>query len=480
MQENRRRGLTGSAYTANRRDHWNAVARQMDSWSGGGKYYHRRLEEVYSHAIPPGQRVLEIGCGQGDLLAGLKPSYGVGVDHSAEMLRRASVKHTHLRFVLADAHALPLSDSFDAIILSDLVNDLWDVQAALDEVARLARPTTRIILNSYSRLWELPLEVTRRLRLSKPTLYENWLTVGDLTNLLWLSGLETVRTWSEIALPLSLPGITSFLNRVLVRFWPFSELGLTNFLVARALPAHTSGKPSVSVVVPARNEAGNIPHVLERMPDLGRETEVIFVEGHSKDSTYEAIQERLLCNPDRPWLLLRQTGTGKGDAVRLGFSRARGEILMILDADLTVPPESLKRFYDALVEGRGEFINGVRLVYPMENEAMRFLNLVGNRFFSVAFSWLLGQKVKDTLCGTKALWHRDYEKIAQNRSYFGDLDPFGDFDLLFGAARLNVKIVDMPIRYGQRTYGTTNIQRWQHGWLLLRMMRRGFLRLKAV
>jgi glycosyltransferase involved in cell wall biosynthesis len=267
---------------------------------------------------------------------------------------------------------------------------------------------------------------------------------------------------------------------VLVRFWPFGELGLTNFLVARAFPAHTASDPSVSVIVPARNEAGNIAQVLQRVPEMGRGTQIIFVEGHSRDRTYETIEETLIRHPNRPCLLLQQTGSGKGDAVRLGFSRASGEILMILDADLTVPPESLERFYDALVDGRGELINGVRLVYPMENEAMRFLNLVGNRFFSVAFSWLLGQRVKDTLCGTKALWRWDYEKIANSRGYFGDLDPFGDFDLLFGAARLDLKIVDMPIRYGQRVYGSTNIQRWQHGWLLLRMMRRAFLRLKAV
>jgi glycosyltransferase involved in cell wall biosynthesis len=234
------------------------------------------------------------------------------------------------------------------------------------------------------------------------------------------------------------------------------------------------------VIVPARNEAGNVRQIFERIPAIGRETEIIFVEGHSTDRTYEVIKEHLPLAGSRSCLLLRQEGSGKGDAVRFGFSRATGDVLMILDADLTVHPESLPRFYEALVSGRGELINGVRLVYPMEGEAMRFFNLVGNRFFSVAFSWLLGQGVKDTLCGTKVLWRRDYERIAAHRGYFGELDPFGDFDLLFGAARLNLKIVDMPIRYGERTYGSTNIQRWRHGWLLLRMVRLGFLRLKVV
>lgn len=460
--------------------HWDALARQMDAWASQGKYYHTRLAEVYRHLVPPGQRVLEIGCGQGDLLAALRPGYGIGVDLSGEMIRRAGFRHPHLRFIQGDAHALPVNSAFDAVILSDLVNDVWDVQRVFSEVARIATPSTRLILNSYSRLWEGPLELTRRMGWSKPTLFENWLTVDDIANLLWLSGHETIRSWPEVLFPLRLPVVTSFLNKILVRFWPFRELGLTNFVVARVSPRRRADKPSVSVIVPARNEAGNIPRLFQRLPELANDMQLIFVEGHSSDRTHEAIEENRARFHNISCLSLQQTGTGKGDAVRLGFSKASGEVLMILDADLTVAPESLPRFYEALVDGRGEFINGVRVVYPMEDEAMRFLNLIANRFFSLAFSWLLGQRVRDTLCGTKVLWRRDYERIAAHRGHFGELDPFGDFDLLFGAAKLNLKIVDMPIRYGQRTYGTTNIKRWQHGWLLLKMLPAGFRRLKAV
>jgi glycosyltransferase involved in cell wall biosynthesis len=236
----------------------------------------------------------------------------------------------------------------------------------------------------------------------------------------------------------------------------------------------------VSVIVPTRNEAGNIPQIFARIPEMGRGTELIFVEGHSRDDTYTVIENEMARQSDRQCKLFRQTGIGKGDAVRSGFAHASGDVLMILDADLTVPPEDLPRFYEALHSGKGEFVNGVRLVYPMEEYAMRFLNLIGNKFFSLAFSWLLGQPVKDTLCGTKGLWKADYEKIAANRAYFGDFDPFGDFDLLFGAAKLNLKIVDLPIRYRQRTYGTTNIQRWKHGWLLLKMIGFAAWRIKFV
>jgi len=213
---------------------------------------------------------------------------------------------------------------------------------------------------------------------------------------------------------------------------------------------------------------------------MGRGTEIVFVEGHSRDGTWEAIERERSKRAGRLTAAFRQTGTGKGDAVRLGFERATGEVLMILDADLTVPPEDLPRFYEALRSGRGEFVHGVRFVYPMEDRAMRPVNLLGNKFFSLAFSWLLGQSVRDTLCGTKVLWKHDWDRIAASRSLFGELDPFGDFDLLFGAARCGLKIVEIPVRYRERTYGTTNIRRWNHGALLFRMLLVAASRLKFV
>jgi hypothetical protein len=377
---------------------------------------------------------------------------------------------------------LDLTEKFDVIILSDLVNDVWDVQTVFQNIAKLTTSRTRIIINSYSRLWEPLLKVVARLDLAKPTLYQNWLTVEDVAGLLNLADFEVIKYWQEILWPVGTPLIAELANRCLVKIWPLRYFALTNFIVARPIPRlDPFGKrPSVSVVIPARNEAGNISDIFSRMPHMGECTELVFVEGHSRDDTYAAIDRAIAAHPDRSCQLAQQLGVGKGDAVRLGFARARGDMLMILDADLTVPPEDLPRFYEALKSGKGEFINGVRLVYPMEKQAMRFLNLLGNKFFSLAFSWLLGQSIKDTLCGTKVLWKRDYEAIATNRTYFGDFDPFGDFDLVFGAAKLNLKMIDMPIRYRERTYGTTNIQRWKHGWLLLKMVIFAAKRLKFV
>jgi glycosyltransferase involved in cell wall biosynthesis len=300
----------------------------------------------------------------------------------------------------------------------------------------------------------------------------NWFTVADVQNLFDLEGYESIRLWEEFLLPFRIPFLSGFFNRFLIRFWPFRLFALTNFTVARPIVDDGIGRktPSVSVVIPTRNEAGNIKEIFFRMPEMGKETQLVFVEGHSKDDTYEVIEQTIKDHPERSCLLFRQSGEGKGDAVRLGFEKSSGDILLILDADLTVPPEDLPRFYEVLRSGKAEFVNGVRLVYPIEDEAMRYLNFMGNKFFSLTFSWLLGQSIKDTLCGTKGLWKRDYDLIAVNRSHFGSLDPFGDFDLIFGAVRLNKKIVDLPIRYRKRSYGETNIRRWEHGWLLMRML----------
>ena len=471
-----------ATYQHERVAHWDSVAAWMDArkrWSGS---YHKRLAQVYRHLVQPGLRVLEVGCGQGDLLAALEPAEGIGIDFSPEMIARAQKKYPDLHFQVADVHELEFDEPFDVIILSDLVDDLWDVQTAFQRLRKLCAPHTRLILNSYSRLWEMPLRLAQKLGRAKPALQQNWLTVEDINGLLKLADFEVIRSWPEVLFPLPIPLLSGLANRYLVKLWPFKYFALTNVIVARprGQPVEQAEAPLVSVIIAARNEAGHIQELMERIPEMGRGTEIVFVEGHSSDNTYEVINEVIAAFPERQCKAFQQTGKGKGDAVRLGFEKADGDILMILDADITVPPEDLPRFYDALRTGKADFVNGVRLVYPMEDKAMRFANLLGNKFFSFAFTWLLGQPIKDTLCGTKVLWKKDYERIAANRSYFGDFDPFGDFDLLFGAARLNHKIVDVPIRYRERTYGTTNIQRWSHGMLLLRMVAFAARRIKFV
>jgi len=475
------RDATAASYHDQHVRFWDATAQTTGRSRELGGYYHRRLTHVYRLVIPKGSRVLEIGCGHGDLLSAVEPSVGVGVDFSSKVIESAKLRHPHLRFIEADAHDLPLKETFDFIILSDLVNELWDVQQVLEQVRPLCGPRTRIILNSYSQLWEWPLSLARKLGLAKPMLRQNWLTPCDIQNLLGLAGFEPLRHWQEVIWPLGTPLIDALFNRVLARLWPFKHLALSNMIIARLKPnPMASGRPTVSVIVAARNEAGHIDEILRRVPEFGGGVELIFVEGGSSDNTYEVIQQKIAEHPDKGYKLFKQTGKGKGDAVRLGFAEATGDVLMILDADLTVPPEDLPRFYEALRNGTGEFINGVRLVYPMQDKAMRFANLIGNKFFSVAFSWLLDQPIKDSLCGTKVMLRSDYQLLAANRAYFGDFDPFGDFDLIFGAAKLNLKIVDLPVRYRERVYGDTNISRWSSGVILLRMVVFAARRIKFV
>jgi len=468
-------------YREIRRAHWDRVTSRTRSHKGLGGYYHRRLRDVFKFHIPTASRILEIGSGSGDLLAGLAPAFGVGVDFSSEAVKQAHSDHPECHFLLADGHALPLGSRFDVIILSDLLNDVFDVQEILAEVRRLCHPDTRILINSYSRVWQNPLWLAEKTGAAKANLPQNWLTPEDIQNLANLSDLQVVRHWLEILLPVNIPLLTPFFNKFLARLWPFSTWGLTNCYLLRPLPIRVAVKQhSVSILVPARNEAGNIPEIFRRLEPFGRSLELIFVEGHSTDDTWKVIKREVKKHPAVTCQTLQQTGTGKADAVRTGFENARGDILMILDADLTVPPEYLERFYQALLVRKGEFINGVRLVYPLPRESMQFFNFIGNKFFSLTFTWLLGQPVKDTLCGTKVLFRKDYERMAANREVFGDFDPFGDFDLLFGAARLGLKIVDIPIRYQERTYGSTNISRYRHGALLLRMVLFAARRLKFI
>lgn len=452
-----------------------AAARPRES----NRYYQRYLRRYYAFLVPPGQSVLELGCGIGDLLAAVQPARGLGVDLSPAMVAQARERHPQLEFQVGDAAQFTIPEQFDYLLLSDLVNDLPDVQALFERLQALAHPRTRLVLNFFSNLWRPVLAVAERLGLKAPTQLQNWLSTEDVRNLLHLAGWEVVKADARLLWPADTPVLAPLLNRWVAPL--LRHLCLTSILIARPRPrAGERREYRCSVIIPARNEAGNIEAAARRVPEMGRGTEIVFVEGHSTDSTWTEIQRVALQYPQRDIRILKQKSKGKGGAVREGFEAATGDLLFILDADLTMPPEELPKFYEAACRGTAEFVNGVRLVYPMEDQAMQFLNMVANKAFGLAFSYLLGQPIKDTLCGTKVLFREDYRAIARNRAYFGDFDPFGDFDLLFGAAKLNLRMVDLPIRYRARTYGATNIHRWRHGWLLLRMVQFAARRLKFI
>ena len=437
-------------------------------------YYYRRIIHRLRQMVEPGARVLDIGCGDGELLAAMRPSVGVGIDLSDSLIGEARRRFPDLRFVHGCGEDVyDLSDTFDYVIISQTLGEVYDVQTLLHAVQRVCHARTRLLIVHESRVWQPALRLMEWLRIKNSSPEKNWLPSDEVTHLLSLADFETIRMLGLTIAPVRIPLLSDFLNRVVGNLPVIHEFALNYVIVARTVRPDLiqATKPrSVSIVVPARNEAGHIAQILPRIPQLAPRQEVIFVEGNSHDDTWETV-EREAAAYSGPYTVqcLRQEGRGKGDAVRKGFDAATGEVLMILDADLSVPPEELRAFYDVLASGRGEFINGSRMVYLMDRRAMRFLNLLGNKAFGWMFTYLLSQGFRDTLCGTKVLLRSDYQRIARNRSFFGDFDPFGDFDLLFGAAKLNLRIVDVPVHYKARTYGETNISRFQHGWMLLKM-----------
>lgn len=454
------------------RTRFDDVAPVRDAWKARFARYHREVERLFRSLVPPGASVLEVGSGTGDLLQSLRPKRGLGIDLSPRMVDIAQGKYPDLQFVVGDVHTFAFHEQFDYVILSDLVGHLDDVWAALRNIRAACHPGTRVILTHYNYLWEPIVRLAERLRIKMPQGMQNWLPPQDLVNLAAVTGFEPLKQGYALLCPLGIPLLAPLANRALAHLPGLRRLDLVHYLVMRPEPAARGATPlSCSVIVPCRNEAGNIAETVRRIPAMGPRTEIVFVDGDSTDGTLQAIEHaREAYKGRRDIRLIRQVpAIGKGDAVRRGFEAATGDVLMILDADLSVLPEDLPKFHIVLAEGRAEFVNGSRLVYPMEGQAMRLLNLAANKLFGALFSWLLEQRIRDTLCGTKVLFRRDYLRIAAQRAVFGRLDPFGDFDLLFGAANLCLKIVEMPVRYHERTYGRTKIRRFYHGWLLLKM-----------
>jgi SAM-dependent methyltransferase len=456
------------------REHFDWVAAHDESPRRAQRGFHAQLLRYFRRHIPEGRRILEWGCGAGDLLAGLTPARGLGLDFSSRMVAKARERHganPALEFREADIQGEPLAEPFDHIILDYLTGYLPDIQTALKNLHAAAHARTRLHLATINTLWLFPLGLAVGSGLVNPQPPSNWLSHEDLFNLLELTGWEVITCEHLQLFPFEVPVLSGTANSFLVKLPLIRHLGATVAITARPRQApRLDGEVSCSVIVPARNEAGNIRAALERIPVLGRRTEVIFVEGNSADDTWATIQrEAAAYQGPHQVRTLRQPGKGKWDAVRTGLAAARGDVLVIQDADLTAPPEDLPKFYETLASGVAEFVNGSRLIYPVEPGAMRFLNLVGNKLFSRALTYVLGQQIKDSLCGTKMLLRSDYERLDRRIAQFGAFDPFGDFSLLFGAALLDLRIRDVPVRYKDRTYGSTNISRFRHGWLLVKM-----------
>ena len=491
---------TDREFKARVRTHYDRLAASRDRWYRRNRGYHDYLEQALRALVSPGQSVLELGCGTGNLLNALQPVRGLGIDLSPAMVDLSSRKYPEMHFEVRDAEAIDGAEPFDVIIASDLIGELLDVTAMLERLHAISSAETRLILTFHNPALEGMLRVAQRIGLTMPPARQNWIGPNDIIGLLELSDFTVERMHTGLLLPALLPVLSPIADAVPAATPLIGYLNAVNIVVARPQRPRPPRWPlSCSVIVPCRNEVGNIEAAVSRMPSMGSHTEIVFVDGASSDGTVERIEEmrrrfagvkdiRLIHQltghqlvaptsvaPDAPVAMLK---LGKGDAVRKGFEAARGDVLMILDADLTVPPEDLPRFFNAIASGKAEFVNGSRLLYPMEERAMKFVNYLGNKLFSSLFTWMLGQRIRDTLCGTKAMRREAYDRIADGRAYFGDFDPFGDFDLLFGAAHLGLRIMDVPVRYRRRRNGVTKVRVVRHGLLLIAMSLVAFRKFK--
>lgn len=468
---------------------YDSVASGRQKWIQKNRFYHEQMLRFYRFLVQENSRVLVLGCGTGELPGGLRAAYAVGVDISPRMIEIAKEKCPQIQFVCQDIEEFSTEETFDYIVIPGTLNSVKDIQQLLQKIAAFSTPDTRIILNCYNQLWNPLIKLAQKSRFKMPELIFNWLSVDDLENFLHISGYQVVKKDFLLLCPKYFPLVTAFLNKFLGILPLFRRFSLQQFLVARLnVPPANADQLKASVVLTCRDEEGNIEGLVKRIPEMGAHTEIIFVEGHSKDNTVEKIKEMIRKYPDKEIKLLKQKGIGQGDAFRMGFDEAKGDFVFWLEADLTTPPEEIKYFWDAYVAGRGEYVNGSRFIYKMEKKAMPFFNFLGNRFFGWLFTIFLGQRFTDTLCGFKAISKKNYMKIRREINYFGDFDPFGDFELIFGVIKNNLKVIEIPVHYQPRNYGEpkaygkTLFSLVKHALLLFRMSWKAFrvFKLKSI
>ena len=452
------------------RESYEKIASVREKWIKRNRYFYKRLTAFLKFLIEPGKKVLLFRSELGQILESVEPSEGVGVEVCPKMVERARSMHPRFRFECADPESFSDSGKYDYVVFYSL-GDIIDIEKAFLNARSFSTPTTRLIVINYNYLWR-PLNVlAEKIGWKVPQPTQNWLNVPVIENLLHLAGYEVVKEYHQMLMPVGIPLVSWFMNRVVARVPVIKKLCFIQILVAKqAAGAGADPKYTVSVIVPCKNEKGNVEGAVERVPEMGAGVEIIFCDDKSTDGTADEVRRMIEKYPEKNIRLVEGPGICKAKNVWTGFDAATGDILMILDADLTVIPEELPYFYDAIARGRGEFINGSRMIYPMQKEAMRGLNIIGNKFFGLSFSYLLGQRLTDTLCGTKVIWRRDWPRIKGLLGSWGIEDRWGDYELIFGAAKLHLKIVEVPVHYLERVYGETKMtKRFKNGLIMLRM-----------
>ncbi len=458
------------------REHYNSFAIKRQKWLNLNKYYHKSILKYYKTIIPKNSSILELGCSTGELIGNLSPSDGVGVDISDEMVKIAKEKYPTIKFLSEDIEDFFINKKFEYILISGTLGSVDNIQELFQKISDFATPDTRIIINFYNPLWNPIIRFGEKFGLKMPEIIKNWLSIDDIQNFLYISGYQVISKKFLLLFPKYIPVISLIFNNLIGKLPIMKRFSLSNIVVARlnVQPENPELLKS-SIVITCRDEEGNIEDLVKRIPEMGKNTEIIFVEGHSKDNTVGKITEMIEKYPEKDIKLLKQKGIGQGDAFRYGFDKAEGDLVIWLEADLTTPPEEIILFWQAYISGIGEYINGSRFIYKMEKSAMPIFNFIGNRFFGFLFTIILKQRFTDTLCGFKAISKSNYLKIRKQIEYFGDFDPFGDFELIFGAIKNNLKVAEIPVHYQPRQYGESKAYGYsfssfiKHGLLLFRM-----------
>lgn len=454
------------------------VAEHRDDWIRSNRYYYDRIKRLLRFIVEPSRRVLDVRCQTGHLLASVEPARGVGVEIGQAMVERARRNYPALEFVQADPEDLNLNETFDYVLFNHIFDTL-DILRALVQIRRHCTPQTRLVVINYNQLWQPILELASKIGLRTRFVEPNWVSEYDVRGFLNLAGFRAIRTHRLILLPKMIPLFSGLLNEYVAKLPGLRRLCMMQIIVARLEPEPEREQDvTVSVVIPCRNEQGNVKPAVGRIPEMGKNTEIIFSDDKSTDGTAEEVRRMQALYPYRNIRLVEGPGICKAENVWTGFRAARGDVLMILDADLAVMPEELCDFLRTLVSNRGEFINGSRLVYPMQERAMKFANMMGNKVFGLAFSFLLDQQIKDTLCGTKVFWRKDWLRMERNLGSWGITDLWGDYELLFGASRLHLEIVEIPVHYQERIHGATKMTKvFSNGLRMLRICVRAWRRL---
>lgn len=443
------------------KEYFERVAPDWERWQKRNRFYHKTISNLLQGMIPPGSTVLELGSGVGDLLASLKPSSGMGFNVAPALTVRALQKHPQLEFYTIDVDSVSLPRPFEPqyIVMTnmlDYVHDVWDM---MDSLKPAIREHTLLVISTNNPLWAPLLRLASKLGLRFPESPRNFITNKDICSVLHLQGFDIVEEGLTLPVPKRIPIIGTLINAIVPEVPVLRFVSSLQYIAAR--PRIPRPPLSCSVVIPCHNEADNIQECLRRVPNFGAWTEIVVVDDGSTDETCQRVKE-MMATDSRVRLVVLEKNQGKANAVRAGFQAANGDVLMILDADMAVTPEELAKFLTPLQEGTADFVNGTRLIYPMQGKAMRVANFLGNKGFCFLASKVIRQRVSDTLCGTKAFLKRDFVRMP-----LGGAERWGDFDLLFGAARLKLRILEIPVHYTERRARKSKMRVMIDGWYFL-------------